>query len=114
MVDKALRKMSRSDLLELLISQMKENEKLRVQLKETEEQLKFANEQLMDKKICIFNAGSMAEASLMLNGVFEAADAACKQYVESIKELNERQLALCDQLEQEYREASAQSDLEKT
>ena len=113
MMDKTLRKMSRSDLLELLISQMKENEKLRTQLEESEEQLKNANEQLMDKKICIFNAGSIAEASLILNGVFEAAEAACEQYVENIKQLHERQLALCDQLEQECREASAQSDLEK-
>lgn len=80
MTDKELRRMSRGELLELLVFQMEENEKLRKQLKETQEELR-------NRQIMIAEAGSIAEAALKLNGVFEAAEEAAKQYVENIKRL---------------------------
>lgn len=94
MTDRDLRKLSRADLLELLLEQLKENEQLR-------EELEAAQKQLGDRKILLENAGSIAEASLQLNGVFQAAEAACAQYIENIERLSARQEQLCAQMERE-------------
>ena len=82
MTDQELRKLSRADLLELLLEQSKENERLR-------EQLRQAEEQLADRKIEIETAGSIAQAALQQNGVFEAAQKAADQYLENIQRLAE-------------------------
>lgn len=78
MTDKELKKMSRKDLLELLVSVSRERDCLRAELKKTKAELD-------DKKILIGNAGSIAEAALRLNGVFEAAEAAARQYLDNVK-----------------------------
>lgn len=78
MTDKELKRLSRVELLELLLAQMEENEKL-------SRQLQKAQIALENRKIEIENAGTMAEAALRLNGVFEAADQAAKQYLENIQ-----------------------------
>ena len=77
---KDLKKMSRKDLLQVLLLQSKKIDKL-------ETKLKIANELLESKKIAIENVGSIAEASLKLNKVFEAAQLAADQYLENIKML---------------------------
>ena len=77
MTDKELKRMSRAELLELLIEQMEENEQLRRKLDKALLLLK-------DRQIRLQKAGSIAKAALELNKVFEAADAAAKQYVESV------------------------------
>lgn len=75
-----LRKLRRADLLEMLIEQGKEVEALRAQVEELQEKL--------DKKtIRLEQAGNIAEAALELNGVFEAAQAAARQYLESVQEM---------------------------
>lgn len=76
MKEKDLKRLSRADLLEMLIDQSKEMQVLRDKLEQAQEELK-------KREIAIQNAGSIAEASLMLNGVFEAAQAACREYVEN-------------------------------
>lgn len=81
MTDKELRKLSRAELLEILIEQGKEIEELKLRLKSAEEQLK-------DRSILIENCGSIAEAALKLNGVFEAADNAARQYLENIEKIS--------------------------
>ena len=80
MTDKELKRLSRAELLELLLEQVEENEALRAEIADLKGQLE-------DRVIKIENAGSIAEAALRLNGVFEAAEAAAKQYVDSLKEL---------------------------
>lgn len=84
MTDKELQKLSRSELLEMLIAQTEENDRLKRQLNEAEARLK-------DRQIAIENSGSIAEAALSLNGVFEAAEKAAKQYLENIEQLSSRQ-----------------------
>ena len=74
-----LKKLKRADLLEILIAQGKEIERL-------EKELEEAREELNNRIISIENIGSMAEAAFKLNHVFEAADAAAKQYLENIRE----------------------------
>ena len=68
MTDNDVKKLSRKDLLEMLIDQSREIESLRAKLSEAEAALK-------KREIAIDKAGSIAEASLLLNGVFEAAQA---------------------------------------
>lgn len=79
MTDKELRRLNRGELLELLLSRMEENEKLR-------QQLARADAALAERRVAIDNAGSLAEAALKLNGVFEAADQAAKQYLENLQQ----------------------------
>lgn len=81
MTDRQLKRLKRADLLELLLEQREENEKLKSRLRETEQQL-------TSQKIEISEAGSIAEAALRLNKVFEAAQKAADQYLESVKALS--------------------------
>lgn len=78
MTDKELRRMSRGELLEMLIAQIEENQRLKQELDQ-------AQEALNNRLITMECAGSIAEAALRLNGVFEAADQAAKQYLESVR-----------------------------
>ena len=70
--------MSRKDILELLVIQSEK-------IDELESELKRVNDLLNDKEIKISKAGSIAEAALQLNGVFEAAEKAVGQYLENVK-----------------------------
>lgn len=94
MTDKALRKLSRKDLLELLLDQAKELELLRSELNQ-------ANKQLANRKIELDKAGSIAEAALQINGVFNAAQDACAQYIHNITELSQQQEEICAKMEQD-------------
>lgn len=86
MTEKQLRRLSRAELLELLVTQSQEMEELQAKLDKTEEALH-------QREITIANAGSIAEAALQLNHVFEAAQEAGQQYVDSLKALYEREAA---------------------
>lgn len=96
MTGKELRKLGRSQLLELLVAQAKEMEGLKERLAEAEAQVE-------KRQIAIDEAGSIAEASLALSGIFEAAEEAVSQYMENIKDLNDRQQKVYVQKEQENR-----------
>ena len=97
MTDRELRKLSRIDLLEMLVD-------LSEELNQTKEQLHNAEEKLRNREIVINQVGSLAEASFQLNGVFEAAEAAYEQYTENIRILNEKQDEICRRIEWECRE----------
>ena len=99
MTDQELKKLRRSDLLELLIAQGKENEQLRARLAQAEAQL-------AERKVLLTKAGSIAEASLQLNGVFEAAQAAAEQYMENVRRLSGQQEQICARLESESRQTA--------
>ena len=81
MKDKELRHLSRSELLEMLLVQVDESKKLKMQLNEMQAQLD-------NRQILMNEAGSIAEAALQLNGVFEAAQNAAAQYLENIRRLS--------------------------
>ena len=96
MKDKNLKRLGREELLELLIEKTRENETLHSQLDE-------ALAQLDDRMLRIENAGSMAEAALLVNGVLEAAQQAAQQYVENMQERWREQEKTCMQMEEESR-----------
>lgn len=78
MTEKELKRMSRGELLELLIDQIEENRELKDRLEQVQTELE-------SKQIAIENAGSIAEAALVLNDVFEAADRAARQYLDNVR-----------------------------
>lgn len=78
LTNKELKKLSRKELLEMLVIQTRISEQLEKRVKKLEEQLE-------DKRVKIENAGNLAEAALKLSGVFEAAQAAAEIYLESLK-----------------------------
>lgn len=80
MKKKELKRMSRLELLELLLEIDQENERLR------EENAKLT-QQWNNRQIKLEAAGSIAEAALALNHIFEDAQAAADQYLESIRAL---------------------------
>ena len=97
MTDDELRRLKRGDLLELLVSQEREMDSLNLRLHKAEKALE-------DRRIQLDEAGSIAQASLQLNGVFEAAQAAADQYLESVREQSRDTEALCARMEMEARE----------
>ncbi len=78
MTDKQLKKLSKSDLLSLLLTQSKEMDRLK-------EELEQAKKQLEDRRILIDKSGSLAEASLAIFHVLEDAQKAADLYLENIK-----------------------------
>ena len=66
MNDKELRKISRKELLELMLAQAKRIEELEKELEKTQKSLE-------SKKILIKESGNLAEAQLRLSGIFELA-----------------------------------------
>lgn len=78
MTEKELRKLNRYQLLELLVVQTEKAERLQERLDEVERQL-----QQRDIQLTVL--GSIAEASLQLSGVFEAAQKAADLYLDAAK-----------------------------
>lgn len=76
MTEKNLRKLNRYQLLELLIVQTDRADKLQAKLDMLEKQ--FA-----DRELQISDLGSIAEASLKVKGVFQAAQEAADMYIEA-------------------------------
>ena len=77
MTDQELRRLSRADLIDLIYT-------LQQQKEQAEQQLAQAQAQLQDRQLRLANAGSIAEAALSLNGVFDAAQAA-DQYLQAVR-----------------------------
>ena len=83
--EKNIKKMSRKELLELLVFMSKKNDELQKELGETKELLN-------SKQITINEAGSIAEAALKLNKVFEVAQKAADQYLENIRKMQKNRI----------------------
>ena len=92
MTEKDLKKLNRQELLEVLLAQSKKIDRLQAQLKETQDQL-------TERELAISEAGSIAEASLVLNNVFADAQKAADQYLENIRRMH-------DHAEQEFAESA--------
>lgn len=78
MTNRELARLSRKELMELLVQQSEEIDQLRQELEETQDKL-------VCREIEIENCGTLAEAALRLNAVFAAADAAASQYLDNLK-----------------------------
>ena len=96
MTDKELKKLRRVELLELLLDQAIEMERLQKQLEQ-------AHEALACRQLQMKEAGSMADAALRLNDIFSSADRAAQDYLESIRAMQEREQELLKQTEEKCR-----------
>lgn len=94
MMDKELKRLSRAELLEMLLAQVEENKKLKICLDEMQAQLD-------NRQIMLNEAGSIAEAALRLNGVFQSAETAAAQYLENIRRLSGEEEVVCQRIEEE-------------
>ena len=81
MTDKDLKRLRRDELLEMLIAQSKRTEQL-------ERELDEARAALQSRDIFLEETGSIAEAALRINGVFEAAQAAAQQHLDNIRRIS--------------------------
>ena len=97
MTDKELKRLSRSELLELLLVQTRERERL-------EQRLEEAEQKLIDRQVRLEKAGDIAHAVLEINGVMEAAQAAARQYLENVERLEEQTRQRCEQMLQQARQ----------
>ena len=93
MTEKEVRKLGRRDLLEMLLVQARELEDVKRQLSEKTRELEAASTapRTTSDPAEPETAGSIAEAALQLNGLFELAQAAGQQYVENVRRLSDRQ-----------------------
>ena len=78
MTENELKKLNRAELLELLLEQERENNRLRIEIRD----LKL---KLEDRSINLVEAGNIADAALRIQSVFEAAQAAADTYLYNIK-----------------------------
>ena len=76
--EKDLRRLSRKDLIDIIYELRKQEQVLR-------EELQQARRELDQRDILLAESGSIAEAALKLNHVFEAAQVAADQYLQSVK-----------------------------
>ena len=104
MTSKELKRLRRTDLMEMLLELSKENVQLRQQLEE-------ANARLADRQLQVEQAGSLAEAALQLNGIFAAAQAACEQYEYNVRlrcrEMEEQARRECEAIQTQVQSAPA-------
>ena len=91
MTDKELKRLSRAELLELLIYQTRESERLQAELDETRRALE-------DRRLRVREIGNLAQAALEVNGVMEAAQAAAQQYLDNIAAMEEETRRKCEQI----------------
>ena len=80
MTDKELKKLSRAELLEMLLLQTREVDRLKEKVAQLEERLQ--QRQLQQE-----SAGNIAQAALQVSGIFEAAQTAADLYLENITAL---------------------------
>lgn len=90
--------LSKADLLELMLEMSKENDALK-------KRLKIYEKVVEDNRIQIEESGSIAEAALKINGVFEAAQAAADQYLDNIRRME-------SELHEELQKAKAENGAE--
>ena len=96
MTDKELKKLNRGELLEILLTQAE-------QIDKQKKYIHLLEERVSEREIAIEKAGSIAEAAVSLNNVFETAQSAADHYLENIRNLQEK-------AEKEYGEVQKKAD----
>lgn len=81
MTDRELRKLNRTELLQILVDLSQENEMLHLQKNELEQRFE-------DRQIDLEELGSIADASLKVSGIFQAAQEAVDIYLDNVKRVH--------------------------
>lgn len=101
MKTKDLKKMRRSELLEILVAQSEEIDRLKQQLAEAEKKEE-------ERNLSFAETGNLAELAAKIGGLFEAAQKTADVYVETL------QKACADQAAQTENTAASQEPAEET
>lgn len=80
MKPKELKKMTRYELIEIIYELEKQNQSL-------QQELDAANQKLQERTIMVEESGSIADAALRLNHVFESVQGAVTDYVNNMKRI---------------------------
>ena len=97
MTDKEFKRLSRSQLIDIIYQ-------LQLKQKELENENQKLKEDLANKRIRIRQAGNIAEASLAIHNVMEAAQDAATQYLEEIRNMRNETERKCQRLLEKARE----------
>ena len=89
---KELHNLSRKELLELLVEQGRILEETRKELKKARQEIESLEAEKAEHHMMLKEAGSIAEASLRLSGIFEAAQKAADLYLDEVKALKDREV----------------------
>lgn len=99
MTDKEFRRLKRSELIDIIYEYQKREEELREELQGTEqrlgEEIQLLRTQLEERSIKIANAGSIAEAAMSMNEIWETTQQTADQYLASIQALKEETEKQC-------------------
>lgn len=106
MTDKELKKLSKADLLSLLLTQSKEMDRLKEELAETRKQLE-------ERSILLEKSGSLADASLAIFHVLEDAQKAADLYLENVRSGNYKKDEELQQEEAQQVEEQAETSVRK-
>ena len=105
--EKELKHLKRGELLEIMLEQSRENDALRLQQEKSKQLIKDMQLKLDNRRIAIKEAGSIADAALCLNGVFDAAQLAAQQYLENLQDLYKQEKNVVSKNEAETRSRCA-------
>lgn len=86
-----LKKLGRRELMEMLLEVSKENESLRAKVEELEAKVE-------QRELMLDEAGSIAEASMRINQVFETAEKAAQQYLQNVERLTKQKEAEAEKI----------------
>ena len=108
MASKDLKHMGREELLQLMIQLTTENDELKKQLQQKEQEiLQLKEYPAYAEPVAVQEPGSIAEAALKVNHVFENAQKAADQYLNTIVRMQREQALRCQKL---LAEAQAEAD----
>ncbi len=99
MLEKDLQKLKRGELLEILLEQSKKVDALQSSVDALTQENTCLQEKLNDRKIKIDKAGTLAEATFLINGVLESAQAAAQQYLDNLQDIYDREETNCTKKE---------------
>ena len=91
MTDREFKRLSRSQLIDIIYQ-------LQIKQKELEDENLKLKEELEDKRIRMRQAGNIAEASLAIHNVMQAAQDAASQYLEEIRIMRTETEEKCQRL----------------
>ena len=82
MTDKEFKRLSRSQLIDIIYQ-------LQLQIDKLNEQKQALESELADKRLRLQNAGNIADAALEINNCFRSAQNAAEQYLSEIRAMRE-------------------------
>lgn len=108
MNEKALRKASRQELLELLLESTKEKERLLADMEAMRKEVAETRAKMQEYTVAVEEAGSIADAAAQVSGVFNAAQKTADIYLANIRRRQEEQEEACKKKQVESERLAAE------